>query len=134
MKFTVGKDNDLFCFAYYQEGDIKEFLRELDSIEENIRITSNSKDKDYEKISGLMITKLSMIATLLQGKKIEQNQNDLVDLGAYIQKIGKELEEFGKNHKSSDSEDKKKSDEEIADKAEEIIDRFVNDIKELMKN
>ena len=127
MKLTVGKDNNLFCYAYYQEGDINEFIRELDSIEENIRITSNSKDKDYEKISGLMITKLSMIATLLQGKKIEQNQNDLVDLGAYIQKIGKELEEFGKNHKSSDSEDKKSSDEEI-------INKIINDIKELMKN
>lgn len=127
MEFTVGKDNDLFCYAYYQEGDINEFIRELDSIEENIRITSNSKDKDYEKISGLMIVKLSMIATLLQGKKIEQNQNDLVDLGAYIQKIGKELEEFGKNHKSSDSEDKKSSDEEI-------INKIINDIKELMKN
>lgn len=134
MELTVGKDNELFCFAYYQEGDIKEFLRELDSIEENIRITSNSKDKDYEKISGLMITKLSMIATLLQGKKIEQNQNDLVDLGAYIQKIGKELEEFGKTHKQIDSEVKKISDEEITDKTEEIIDRIVNDIKELMKN
>ena len=127
MELTVGKDNELFCFAYYQEGDIKEFLRELDSIEENIRITSNSKDKDYEKISGLMITKLSMIATLLQGKKIEQNQNDLVDLGAYIQKIGKELEEYGKNHKQIDSEVKKSSDEEI-------IDKIINDIKELMKN
>lgn len=134
MKFTVGKDNDLFCYAYYQEGNINEFIRELDTIEENIRITSNSKDKDCEKIAGLAITKLSMIETLLKSKKIEENKQDLVDLGVYIQKIGKELEEFGKNHKSSDSEDKKKSDEEIADKAEEIIDRFVNDIKELMKN
>lgn len=127
MKFTVGKDNDLFCYAYYQEGNINEFIRELDTIEENIRITSNSKDKDYEKISGLMITKLSMIETLLQGKKIEQNQNDLVDLGAYLQKIGKELEEFGKNHKQIDSEVKKSSDEEI-------INKIINDIKELMKN
>lgn len=127
MKLTVGKDNELFCFAYYQKGDIKEFLRELDTIEENIRITSNSKDKDYEKISGLMITKLSMIATLLQGKKIEQNQNDFVDLGVYIQKIGKELEEYGKNHKQIDSEVKKSSDEEI-------IDKIINDIKELMRN
>ena len=127
MKFTVGKDNDLFCYAYYQEGNINEFIRELDTIEENIRITSNSKDKDYEKISGLMITKLSMIETLLQGIKIEQNQNDLVDLGAYLQKIGKELEEFGKNHKQIDSEVKKSSDEEI-------INKIINDIKELMKN
>ena len=127
MKFTVGKDNDLFCYAYCQEGNINEFIRELDTIEENIRITSNSKDKDYEKISGLMITKLSMIETLLQGKKIEQNQNDLVDLGAYLQKIGKELEEFGKNHKQIDSEVKKSSDEEI-------INKIINDIKELMKN
>lgn len=127
MKLTVGKDNDLFCYAYYHEGDINEFIRELDTIEENIKITSNSKDKDYEKIAGLVITKLSIIETLLRGKKIEENQQDLIDLGAYIQRIGKELEEFGKNHKSSDSEDKKKSDEEI-------IDRIVNDIKELMKN
>ena len=134
MKLTVGKDNDLFCYAYYHEGDINEFIRELDTIEENIRITSNSKDKDYEKIAGLAITKLSIIETLLRGKKIEENQQDLIDLGAYIQKIGKELEEFGKNHKLSDSEVKKNSDEEIADKTEEIIDRIVNDIKELMKN
>lgn len=127
MKLTVGKDNDLFCYAYYHEGDINEFIRELDTIEENIRITSNLKDKDYEKIAGLAITKLSIIETLLRGKKIEENQQDLIDLGAYIQKIGKELEEFGENHKSIDSEDKKKSDEEIADK-------IINDIKELMKN
>ncbi len=134
MKLTVGKDNDLFCYAYYHEGDINEFITELDTIEENIKITSNSKDKDYEKIAGLAITKLSIIKTLLRGKKIEQNQNDLVDLGAYIQRIGKELEEFGKNHKSIDSEVKKISDEEITDKTEEIIDKIINDIKELMKN
>ena len=133
MKFTVGKDNDLFCYAYYHEGDINEFIRELDTIEENIRITSNSKDKDYEKIAGLAITKLSIIETLLGGKKIEENRQDLVDLGVYIQKIGKELEEFGKTNKSSDSEAKKSSDEEIADKTEEIIDRIINDIKELMR-
>lgn len=134
MKLTVGKDNGLFCYAYYQEGDINEFIRELDTIEENIRITSNSKDKDYEKIAGLAITKISIIETLLRGKKIEENQQDLVDLGAYIQKIGKELEEFGKNHKSIDSEVKKISDEEITDKTEEIINKIINDIKELMKN
>lgn len=133
MKFTVGKDNDLFCYAYYQEGNINEFIRELDTIEENIRITSNSKDKDYEKIAGLAITKLSMIETLLKSKKIEENKQDLVDLGVYIQKIGKELEEFGKTNKSSDSEAKKSSDEEIVDKTEEIIDRIINDIKELMR-
>lgn len=134
MKLTVGKDNDLFCYAYYHEGDINEFIRELDTIEENIRITSNSKDKDYEKIAGLAITKLSIFETLLRGKKIEENQQDLIDLGAYIQRIGKELEEFGKNHKSIDSEVKKISDEEITDKTEEIIDKIINDIKELMKD
>lgn len=136
MKFTIGdeKDNALFCYAYYQEGNISEFIRELDDIEKSIRIIAKSKDKEYNKIVGLAITKISMIETLLRGKKIEENRQDLVDLGVYIQKIGKELEEFGKTNKSSDSEDKKNSDEEIADKTEEIIDRIVNDIKELMKN
>lgn len=129
MKLIVGdeKDNALFCYAYYQEGNINEFIKELDDIEKSIRIIAKSKDKEYNKIVGLAITKLSMIVTLLRSEKIAQNKQDLVDLGAYIQKIGKELEEYGKNYKQIDSEVKKSSDEEI-------IDKIINDIKELMRN
>lgn len=125
MKLTVGKDNNLFCYANYQLGDIKKFIKELDDID--IKTISSIEDKEYEKIVGITQTKLSLIEDVMAFKKMQDRTQDLVDLGAYLQKIGKELEEFGKNHKSNDSEVKKSSDKEI-------IDKIINDIKELMKN
>ena len=116
----------MFLYWYiYAQTSIKKFIKELDDID--IKTISSIEDKEYEKIVGITQTKLSLIEDVMAFKKMQDRTQDLVDLGAYLQKIGKELEEFGKNHKSNDSEVKKSSDKEI-------IDKIINDIKELMKN
>lgn len=85
--------NAMFINMHYGNGSIKKVINEID----NLKLTSlsnNCKDQKWVNYIGKISGKLQLIETLISYKKLKENKADIIEIGKYLQKLGKELENF----------------------------------------
>lgn len=92
---------DLFCkkvvVGFYLEEDIIKFLYFIDSFNVQLRY-SECDDKKWIDYIGTLRTKMNLLINVIATKKMINNKKDIIEIGRYLQKLGKELEEFDKNY------------------------------------
>lgn len=115
----------MFVNTYYDNADIKTIINKIDKLE--LKTTSqNCDDKKWLKFIGRISGKLGILDALIISKKLEKNKNDVVEIGKYLQKLGKELEQFDENNFENE-EPKKENEETIDNLIDKILEKFLGD-------
>lgn len=96
---------EIFVGTFYAEGSIENFLREIDDLDVTV-VTSKSSNEEWNKYSGEQITRFGILSKIFQTMKLEENMKDVCEIGKYLQKLGKEMEEF--DYKKMEKEKEKK--------------------------
>lgn len=113
---------DMIMNAYYVQGDINKFLKEIEDIKLVVEST-NCNDKKWINYSGRRFMQLELLAKIFETKKLQRNHDDVREIGKFLQNLGKEIEEFDYSKIEMD-------DSRIENSQEETVETFFSKIIE----
>ena len=123
-----------FVQEFYDKKDIQSFISEITNL--NFVTKSNIIDKEYEKFISLCIERLGILEYLMRTKKISNNKKDFIEVGKFLQFMGKEMEQYGFKHKNDNIEQLEDDERKNQKNTSENInwkEEFKKDISELIE-